>query len=111
MTSIPSDTATLLAPAARVEHATKRFGEGSTAVCALDDVTLAIPRAASPRSCGRVRLRQVDPVHCMAGLDTLTSGRTFIGDRDLAELDDRDLTVLRRERIGFVFQAFNLLPH
>jgi putative ABC transport system ATP-binding protein len=110
MTSIPSDTATLLAPAARLEHATKCFGEGSTAVRALDDVTLAIPRAALTAIMGASGSGKSTLLHCMAGLDVLTSGRTFIGDRDLAQLDDRDLTVLRRERIGFVFQAFNLLP-
>jgi putative ABC transport system ATP-binding protein len=49
-------------------------------------------------------------LHCMAGLDSLSSGRAFVGDRDLAQLDDRELTVLRRERLGFVFQSFNLLP-
>ena len=49
-------------------------------------------------------------MHCAAGLDTLTSGAAFIGDAELSGLDDRRLTLLRRERIGFVFQAFNLLP-
>ena len=49
-------------------------------------------------------------MHCLAGLDTLTSGHAFIGDVDLGSLSDRDLTLLRRERVGFVFQAFNLVP-
>jgi putative ABC transport system ATP-binding protein len=49
-------------------------------------------------------------LHCTAGLDTLTSGRAFIGDVDLSTLDDTELTILRRERLGFVFQAFNLVP-
>ena len=49
-------------------------------------------------------------MHCLAGLDTLTSGQVFLGDVDLGSLSDRQLTRVRRERIGFVFQAFNLLP-
>jgi len=49
-------------------------------------------------------------MHCVAGLDSLTSGHVFIGDVDLSTLSDKDLTVLRRERVGFVFQAFNLIP-
>jgi putative ABC transport system ATP-binding protein len=49
-------------------------------------------------------------LHCSAGLDTLTSGRAFVGDADLSTLDDRELTVLRRDRVGFVFQSFNLVP-
>jgi putative ABC transport system ATP-binding protein len=49
-------------------------------------------------------------LHCVAGLDTLTSGQAFIGDTDLSELDDKRLTILRREEVGFVFQAYNLVP-
>ena len=49
-------------------------------------------------------------MHCVAGLDTLTSGSVFIGDTDLSELDDKQLTQLRRDKIGFIFQAFNLVP-
>jgi putative ABC transport system ATP-binding protein len=49
-------------------------------------------------------------LHCAAGLDTLTSGQAFVGDADLSQLDDRQLTLLRRDRVGFVFQAFNLVP-
>ena len=49
-------------------------------------------------------------MHCLAGLDTLTSGEIFIGDIDLGSLSDKELTQLRRDRIGFVFQSFNLIP-
>jgi len=49
-------------------------------------------------------------MHCMAGLDTPTSGRTFVGDQEIGLLDDSDLTQMRRDRIGFVFQSFNLVP-
>ncbi len=49
-------------------------------------------------------------MHCVAGLDSLTSGQVFIGDVDLSTLSDKELTLLRRERVGFVFQSFNLIP-
>lgn len=49
-------------------------------------------------------------LHCVAGLDSLTSGKAFIGDADLSSLNDQHLTILRRDRVGFVFQAFNLVP-
>ena len=111
MTPIPSTTTTtLLAPAVRVQHATKCFGSGQTAVRALDDVTLDIRPSAFTAVMGASGSGKSTLLHCMAGLDTLTSGRAFVGERDLAELDDRALTVLRRERVGFVFQEFNLLP-
>ena len=96
--------------AARAEHATKVYGKGDTEVRALDDVTVAFERARftvimGPSGSGKSTL-----MHCVAGLDTLTGGRVLIGDADLTTLDDKRLTVLRRDRIGFVFQAFNLVP-
>ena len=110
MTLPAASAAAVLSPAARVEHATKCFGNGETAVRALDDVTLEIPQSALTAIMGPSGSGKSTLLHCMAGLDTLTSGRALVGERDLAELDDRELTVLRRERVGFVFQAFNLLP-
>jgi putative ABC transport system ATP-binding protein len=96
--------------AASVEHATKVYGAGDAGVRALDDVTMTIPKGRliaimGPSGSGKSTL-----LHCMAGLDTLSSGTVRIGDADLAQLNDRQLTVLRRERVGFVFQAFNLVP-
>jgi putative ABC transport system ATP-binding protein len=110
MTDPRSPTTALVSSAARTEHASKDFGSGETAVRALDDVTLDIPRSALTAIMGASGSGKSTLLHCMAGLDSLSSGRAFVGDRDLAELDDRELTVLRRERVGFVFQAFNLLP-
>ena len=96
--------------AARAERATKVYGTGPAAVRALDEATLSIPTGRltavmGPSGSGKSTLLQ-----CMAGLDTLTDGSVHIGDDDLSELSDNDLTLLRRERVGFVFQAYNLVP-
>lgn len=96
--------------AVRLSTVTRSFGKGPEAVTALDGVSLAIPRGSftaimGPSGSGKSTLLQ-----CTAGLDRPTSGRVFLGDTDLTRLSERRLTLLRRERIGFVFQAFNLLP-
>ena len=97
-------------PAVRAESATKVYGKGDTAVVALDDVTMAIPAGRFTAIMGPSGSGKSTLMHCLAGLDTLTSGRAFVGDVDLAGLSDKELTRLRRDRVGFVFQAFNLLP-
>ena len=96
--------------AARVEHTVKTYGRGTTEVLALDDVTVGIPAGAFTAVMGPSGSGKSTLMHCLAGLDTLTSGSVHIGDVDLAKLSDRKLTKLRGERVGFVFQAFNLLP-
>jgi putative ABC transport system ATP-binding protein len=96
--------------AARAVGATKVFGTGETAVTALDDVTLDLPRGHFTAIMGPSGSGKSTLMHCLAGLDALTTGQVLIGDVDLAELSDRERTLLRRDRIGFVFQAFNLLP-
>ncbi|MCW2579524.1 MAG: transporter ATP-binding protein [Blastococcus sp.] len=97
-------------PAARVEGARRTYGVGATTVVALDDVTVGFAAGDFTAIMGPSGSGKSTLMHCMAGLDTLTSGHAFIGDTDLATLSDRELTVLRRDRLGFVFQAFNLLP-
>ena len=77
---------------------------------ALDEVDLAIPTGRFTAIMGPSGSGKSTLMHCMAGLDTLTSGRVLVGDVDLATLSDKELTRLRRDRLGFVFQAFNLLP-
>ncbi len=96
--------------AARTEHATKVYGSGPTAVTALDDVTFDLPAGQFAAIMGPSGSGKSTLMHCMAGLDALTSGRVLIGETDLASLSDKERTVLRRDRLGFVFQAFNLLP-
>ena len=108
MSTTPAETATRAA--ARAEHATKVYGKGDTAVTALDDVSVEFERGRftvimGPSGSGKSTL-----MHCVAGLDSLTSGRVLIGDVDLTTLDDKHLTTLRRDSVGFVFQAFNLVP-
>jgi putative ABC transport system ATP-binding protein len=96
--------------AARAVDATKDYGRGETAVRALASVTVGIPAGRFTAIMGPSGSGKSTLMHCLAGLDTLTSGRVFVGDVDLGTLNDRQLTDLRRDRIGFIFQAFNLVP-
>ncbi|RII08049.1 putative ABC transporter ATP-binding protein [Streptomyces sp. YIM 130001] len=96
--------------AARVVDAVKVYGRGDTEVRALDGVSVDFPVGRFTAIMGPSGSGKSTLMHCAAGLDTLTEGAAFIGDTELGTLDDRRLTVLRRDRIGFVFQAFNLLP-
>jgi putative ABC transport system ATP-binding protein len=99
------------APAAvRAEAAVKVYGRGDTAVHALDGVTLALPAGRFTAIMGPSGSGKSTLMHCLAGLDTLSSGRVLVGEADLGRMSERELTRLRRDRIGFVFQAFNLLP-
>ncbi len=97
-------------PAARVRDAVKVFGRADTAVRALDHVSLDFGQSAFTAIMGPSGSGKSTLLHCAAGLDDLTSGETWIGDVCLGSLDDRRLTRLRRDRVGFIFQAFNLMP-
>jgi putative ABC transport system ATP-binding protein len=96
--------------AAAAVGATKIYGRGDTEVRALDDVTVAFEAGRFTAIMGPSGSGKSTLLHCTAGLDTLSAGKVYIGDVDLSTLDDTALTVLRRERLGFVFQAFNLVP-
>ena len=98
------------ATVARAIELVKVYGTGDTAVRALDGVTVDLPGGHFTAIMGPSGSGKSTLMHCVAGLDTVTSGRVFIGDVELSTLSDKDLTVLRREQIGFVFQAFNLIP-
>ena len=97
-------------PAARVRHLTKTYGEGAALVTALDGVTLDIAAGEFTAVMGPSGSGKSTLMHCCAALDVPTSGQVFIGDTEIGSLSDKELTRLRRERIGFVFQSFNLVP-
>jgi putative ABC transport system ATP-binding protein len=96
--------------AARTEDAVKIYGKGQTEVRALNGVSVEFAAGRYTAVMGPSGSGKSTLLHCVAGLDSLTSGRAFIGDADLSTLDDQRLTILRRDHVGFVFQAFNLVP-
>jgi putative ABC transport system ATP-binding protein len=110
MSAATAETTATRRVAARAEHATKVYGDDDTRVRALDDVTVEFDRGRFTAIMGPSGSGKSTLLHCQAGLDTLTEGHIYIGDVDLGTLSDRDLTVLRREQVGFVFQSFNLVP-
>ncbi|MEU6039719.1 ABC transporter ATP-binding protein [Actinomadura sp. NPDC047616] len=88
----------------------KVYGSGDAAVHALRGVSVAFARGAFTAIMGPSGSGKSTLMHCLAGLDTVSGGRVMLGDAELTGLKDRQLTLLRRDRIGFIFQAFNLLP-
>ena len=102
--------ATETVAAARAEGAVKIYGSGEIEVRALNDVSIVFEKGQFTAIMGPSGSGKSTLMHCMAALDDLTEGRAFIGDTDLSTLTDKELTRLRRERVGFIFQAFNLIP-
>ncbi|UED85922.1 ABC transporter ATP-binding protein [Streptomyces profundus] len=98
------------AVAARAENVVKAYGEGETRVAALDGVSVDVERGVFTAIMGPSGSGKSTLMHCLAGLDTVTSGRIWVGDSEITGLKDKKLTQLRRDHIGFIFQAFNLLP-
>ena len=96
--------------AARTVDAVKVYGKGQTEVRALDGVTVEFAAGRFTAIMGPSGSGKSTLLHCVAGLDTLTSGHAFIGDADLGTLNDHQLTTMRRDHVGFVFQSFNLVP-
>jgi putative ABC transport system ATP-binding protein len=96
--------------AARARDVTKTYGQGQAAVTAIDGVSLDIPAGSFTAVMGPSGSGKSTLMHCMAGLDTVTSGRLWIGGTEIGGMRERQLTRLRRDRVGFVFQAYNLLP-
>ena len=97
-------------PAARCEGLRKVYGAGETEVVALDSLTVEFPVGQFTAIMGPSGSGKSTLMHLMAGLDTATAGRSWIGDTELTSLGDKGLTTLRRDKIGFIFQAFNLVP-
>ncbi|MEO7025572.1 MAG: ABC transporter ATP-binding protein [Leifsonia sp.] len=118
MDNVTRETITTAAPiiptrdklVARVLNATKSYGIGANQVKALDDATLGIPSGRFTAIMGPSGSGKSTLMHIMAGLDTVTSGQVWLGDTEITRLQDAELTILRRRRVGFVFQSFNLVP-
>jgi putative ABC transport system ATP-binding protein len=96
--------------AAGAVQATKVYGTGEAAIRALDEVDVAFEAGRFTAIMGPSGSGKSTLLHCLAGLDELTSGKVYLGDVELGSLSERQLTVLRRDRIGFVFQSYNLIP-
>ena len=105
-----SDVSEVHSAAARASSATKIYGKGDTLVTALDSVDISFEAGKFSAIMGPSGSGKSTLMHCMAGLDNLSSGKVFIGDTDLTELSEKELTLLRRSNIGFIFQSFNLVP-
>jgi putative ABC transport system ATP-binding protein len=113
--SAPSTAGAQSAPgagdfAARTQQIAKVYGRGDAQVVALDGVTVGIPRGRFTAIMGPSGSGKSTLMHCMAGLDSVDSGQVFIGGTELTALKDKQLTRLRRDKVGFIFQAFNLVP-
>ena len=106
----PYDGGRRSAAAARTVDAVKLYGRDQTEVRALDGVSVSFDSGCFTAIMGPSGSGKSTLLHCCAGLDALTSGQAFIADTDLGALSDQDLTILRRDRVGFIFQAFNLVP-
>ncbi|MDQ3714739.1 MAG: ABC transporter ATP-binding protein [Actinomycetota bacterium] len=100
----------MISAAVRSQNLSKVYGRGEAAVTALDGVDVAFASGAFTAIMGPSGSGKSTLMHCMAGLDTPSSGQVWLGETELTALRDTQLTTLRRKRIGFVFQAFNLLP-
>jgi putative ABC transport system ATP-binding protein len=98
------------APAARAVDLVKTYGKGDAVVHALAGVNVEFARGRFTAVMGPSGSGKSTLMHCMAGLDTPTSGHAYVGGQDIGQLDDSGLTQMRRDRIGFVFQSFNLVP-
>ena len=106
----PAPAPTTTGTAARAVDLTKVYGSGDTRVVALDDVSCSFERGQFTAIMGPSGSGKSTLMHCLAGLDDASGGAVFIGDTDVTGLDDKRLTRLRRDAVGFVFQPFNLLP-
>jgi len=109
-TVVTPGTATTDSVAARATGVTKAYGTGDARVLALDDVSVAIGSGRFTAIMGPSGSGKSTLLHVLAGLDRPTTGQIHIGEAEITSMSDRQLTLLRRDHIGFIFQAFNLLP-
>lgn len=110
VTTVPGTDGSPVAIAAAALQATKTYGEGDTTVVALDSVDVAFEAGKFTAIMGPSGSGKSTLMHCMAGLDRLSGGTVQIGSTDITAASEKDLTNLRRDRLGFIFQAFNLVP-
>jgi putative ABC transport system ATP-binding protein len=106
----PPTVDVVVSDAARMVHGVKVYGSGSTEVRALDDVTASFAKSRFTSIMGPSGSGKSTMMHCLAGLDDLTSGEVWLGDMELSHMSEKQRTSVRREHIGFVFQSFNLVP-
>ena len=107
---VMSPSTTTLDAAARCVDLSKIYGKGESEVRALDGVTISFPKGKFTAIMGPSGSGKSTLMHCCAGLDEATSGQVFVGDIEITTLAERALTQLRRDRLGFIFQAYNLVP-
>jgi putative ABC transport system ATP-binding protein len=100
----------MAAPAARGVDLVKVYGQGDAAVRALDGVSVDFAPGQFSAIMGPSGSGKSTLMHCMAGLDSITAGQVFLGDIELSRLNDKELTRLRRDKVGFIFQSYNLVP-
>jgi putative ABC transport system ATP-binding protein len=110
VTTTSTSASTTLQPAARTVGLTKVYGHNDTRVVALDDVSIDLAAGEFTAIMGPSGSGKSTLMHCAAALDDATAGQVFLGDTELTTLGDKQLTVLRRDHVGFIFQAFNLVP-
>ena len=110
MTTTTESTTTGTEIAARAVAASKIYGAGDTAVHALDSIDAEFARHRYSAIMGPSGSGKSTLLHCMAGLDRLTSGQVFLGDTEISRASEKQLTLIRRDQIGFVFQSYNLIP-
>ena len=94
----------------KMEHVTKIYGSGDTRVWALDDVNLTVQKGESLAVVGASGSGKSTLLHVMGGVDTVTNGKVIVDDRDITTLEDEEMSVFRRRKIGFVFQSYHLIP-
>jgi putative ABC transport system ATP-binding protein len=110
ITTTPETTAVKSDRVLAAADLTRQYGEGDSAVHALRGVSLEIPHGQFAAVMGPSGSGKSTLMHILAGLDTPTSGKVWVGDEEITDMDDDELTLLRRRKIGFIFQFFNLLP-
>jgi putative ABC transport system ATP-binding protein len=110
LTPPPPDAPVAAGVAARAVGASKIYGSGEAAVRALDDISVDFERSRLTAIMGPSGSGKSTLLHCLAGLDRLTSGRIFLGDAEISSMGEKELTLIRRDKLGFVFQAYNLIP-